>query len=300
MGVVATLAFAAAIVGGFASLPGSGGRRPHHRHYREPGRPLRLLPRHQCRPLRGDHAGADLQAARVVRWQAQGEEGMSRHPTSDRLTPELLILTRARSPVHAPPHGSCARAPCRHRTAVPHDRLRPLHRGNLLLVFAVLSLGDAHRHRRGRPVLAGARRLLRPRHLYGRPSATTRSACRSSCNIVAGGLVAALCGFAIGFLSLRMRDIYLALSTFAFGEAMQWLFLNWTPVTGGPNGLDIQPRQPVRLDHPLGQGRPIRSWSIITRHLRRVHPRHPCLDSRAVVPGSPRSPRSPRRPSAST
>ena len=60
-------------------------------------------------------------------------------------------------------------------------------------------------------------------------------------NIVAGGLVAAFTGFAIGFLSLRMRDIYLALSTFAFGEAMQWLFLNWTPVTGGPNGLNFQP-----------------------------------------------------------
>jgi branched-chain amino acid transport system permease protein len=60
-------------------------------------------------------------------------------------------------------------------------------------------------------------------------------------NILAGGIVAAVCGFAIGFLSLRMRDIYLALSTFAFGEAMQWLFLNWTPVTGGPNGLNFQP-----------------------------------------------------------
>jgi branched-chain amino acid transport system permease protein len=60
-------------------------------------------------------------------------------------------------------------------------------------------------------------------------------------NILAGGLVAAACGFAIGFLSLRMRDIYLALSTFAFGEAMQWVFLNWTPVTGGPNGLNFKP-----------------------------------------------------------
>ena len=38
-----------------------------------------------------------------------------------------------------------------------------------------------------------------------------------------------------------MRDIYLALSTFAFGEAMQWVFLNWTPVTGGPNGLNFKP-----------------------------------------------------------
>ena len=60
-------------------------------------------------------------------------------------------------------------------------------------------------------------------------------------SIVAGGLLAALMGYVIGALALRMRDIYLALSTFAFGEAMQWLFLNWTSVTGGPNGLNIKP-----------------------------------------------------------
>ena len=39
---------------------------------------------------------------------------------------------------------------------------------------------------------------------------------------MAGGLLAALMGYVIGALALRMRDIYLALSTFAFGEAMQW------------------------------------------------------------------------------
>ena len=60
-------------------------------------------------------------------------------------------------------------------------------------------------------------------------------------SLLAGGFMAGLIGFFIGFLSLRMRDIYLALSTFAFGEAMQWLFLNWTSVTGGPNGLNIKP-----------------------------------------------------------
>ena len=60
-------------------------------------------------------------------------------------------------------------------------------------------------------------------------------------SLLAGGVMAGLIGFFIGFLSLRMRDIYLALSTFAFGEAMQWLFLNWTSVTGGPNGLNIKP-----------------------------------------------------------
>ena len=111
---------------------------------------------------------------------------------------------------------------------------------NLLLVFTVLSLGMhivigeagqfslAHAAFYGLGIYTAG--LLN--NLIGLPLIL---------NLLAGGLVAALCGFAIGFLSLRMRDIYLALSTFAFGEAMQWVFSNWTPVTGGPNGLNFKP-----------------------------------------------------------
>ncbi|KOF55345.1 MULTISPECIES: branched-chain amino acid ABC transporter permease [unclassified Achromobacter] len=60
-------------------------------------------------------------------------------------------------------------------------------------------------------------------------------------SIAAGGLLAAALGYVIGALSLRMRDIYLALSTFAFGEAMQWVFLNWQSVTNGSNGYRLSP-----------------------------------------------------------
>jgi branched-chain amino acid transport system permease protein len=62
-------------------------------------------------------------------------------------------------------------------------------------------------------------------------------------SILAGGLLAAVLGYVIGFLALRMRDIYLALATFAFGEAMQWVFLNWERVTGGSNGMRMQPAE---------------------------------------------------------
>jgi branched-chain amino acid transport system permease protein len=62
-------------------------------------------------------------------------------------------------------------------------------------------------------------------------------------SILAGGLLAAGLGFLIGFLALRMRDIYLALATFAFGEAMQWVFLSWEQVTGGSNGMRMQPAE---------------------------------------------------------
>src|SRR5690606_29099673 len=60
-------------------------------------------------------------------------------------------------------------------------------------------------------------------------------------NILAGGVLAAVIGVLVGGLALRMRDIYLALVTFAFGEVMQWVFLNWTGVTGGASGLRMTP-----------------------------------------------------------
>lgn len=62
-------------------------------------------------------------------------------------------------------------------------------------------------------------------------------------SILAGGLLSGVLGWLIGFLALRMRDIYLALATFAFGEAMQWVFLNWEEVTGGSNGMRMQPAE---------------------------------------------------------
>ena len=60
-------------------------------------------------------------------------------------------------------------------------------------------------------------------------------------NIAAGGLMAALMGLVVGGLALRMKDIYLALVTFALGEVMQWVFLNLTFLTGGSSGLRLKP-----------------------------------------------------------
>jgi branched-chain amino acid transport system permease protein len=62
-------------------------------------------------------------------------------------------------------------------------------------------------------------------------------------SIIAAGVVTAAIGYVLGALAIRMRDIYLALSTFAFGEAMQWVFLNWTDVTNGSNGYQMSPAQ---------------------------------------------------------
>lgn len=61
--------------------------------------------------------------------------------------------------------------------------------------------------------------------------------------LAASALLCGVLGFLLGTLAIRMRDIYLALSTFAFGEAMQWVFLNWTQVTNGSNGYRLTPVQ---------------------------------------------------------
>lgn len=111
---------------------------------------------------------------------------------------------------------------------------------NLLMVFVVLSLG-LH-------VVIGEAGQFSLAHVafYGVGIYTT-ARCTDLMDLpfvvslLAGAGLAALCGFLIGFLSLRMRDIYLTLATFAFGQAAQWVLLNWTPVTGGPNGLNIKP-----------------------------------------------------------
>ena len=45
----------------------------------------------------------------------------------------------------------------------------------------------------------------------------------------------------IALPATRLHSVYLALATFAFAEAGQWVFNNWDSVTNGPNGLRISP-----------------------------------------------------------
>ena len=51
------------------------------------------------------------------------------------------------------------------------------------------------------------------------------------------GAAAALWGIILGFPVLRLRGDYLAIVTLAFGEIVRIVILNWTDVTGGPNGI---------------------------------------------------------------
>ena len=56
------------------------------------------------------------------------------------------------------------------------------------------------------------------------------------------GLVAAGFGVILGFPVLRLRGDYLAIVTLGFGEIIRIVLVNWSPVTGGPNGISDIPR----------------------------------------------------------
>ena len=72
------------------------------------------------------------------------------------------------------------------------------------------------------------------------------------------GLLAASFGLVLGFPILRLRGDYLAIVTLAFGEMVHVILVNWTPVTGGPNGIAGIPRPdffglPFVADAPDGR-----------------------------------------------
>jgi branched-chain amino acid transport system permease protein len=56
------------------------------------------------------------------------------------------------------------------------------------------------------------------------------------------GLFAALWGITLGFPVLRLRGDYLAIVTLAFGEIIRIVLINWSSLTGGPNGINRIPR----------------------------------------------------------
>jgi branched-chain amino acid transport system permease protein len=66
---------------------------------------------------------------------------------------------------------------------------------------------------------------------------------------LAGMAVGILAGFAaaavIGFLIVRLRGIYFAMVTIAFGQVFYFIAYRWNTVTGGDDGLSGWNRQPI-------------------------------------------------------
>ncbi len=54
---------------------------------------------------------------------------------------------------------------------------------------------------------------------------------------IAGGVGAAFLGLLIGLPTIRLRDIYLTVTTLGFGEIVRLILLNWVSVTRGPMGI---------------------------------------------------------------
>lgn len=52
-----------------------------------------------------------------------------------------------------------------------------------------------------------------------------------------GGLVTAAVGAVVGLPALRLRGLYLAIVTLAFGEVTYWAMIHWSTLTGGASGL---------------------------------------------------------------
>ena len=70
----------------------------------------------------------------------------------------------------------------------------------------------------------------------------------------AGALLAAVVGLALSLPALRLSGLYLALSTLAFAQATQWVFLHWESVTFGAGGFKTPPLSfaPLPIDKPRG------------------------------------------------
>jgi len=69
-----------------------------------------------------------------------------------------------------------------------------------------------------------------------------------------GALLAALVGLALALPALRLSGLYLALSTLAFAQATQWVFLHWESLTFGAGGFKTPALSfaPLPIDKPHG------------------------------------------------
>jgi branched-chain amino acid transport system permease protein len=65
--------------------------------------------------------------------------------------------------------------------------------------------------------------------------------------IVFGTLVGTVAGAIIGPLIIRLRGVYFAMVTIAFGQVFYFIAFRWNSVTGGDDGLTGWNRQPLNL-----------------------------------------------------
>ncbi len=76
---------------------------------------------------------------------------------------------------------------------------------------------------------------------YGAAIAATRFGAPFWIAVPAGGAAACAAGAVMGVPSLRIKGLYLAIATLAAQVIFEWVFTNWTEVTGGIRGLNVEP-----------------------------------------------------------
>lgn len=111
-----------------------------------------------------------------------------------------------------------------------------MHVANLSLIFAIMSLSLN--------LLTGCTGLFSVGHVafygigaYTSALLTTKLGVSVWLGFVAAGCVAALCSLILGLPSIRLRGLFLAVSTLAFGEITYQLLLNWRGLTNGSSGV---------------------------------------------------------------
>ena len=60
-------------------------------------------------------------------------------------------------------------------------------------------------------------------------------------NLLGGGAVATVIGLIVGLPSLRVKGLYLAITTIAASFILHFIFARWTSVTGGTAGITVPP-----------------------------------------------------------
>ena len=59
--------------------------------------------------------------------------------------------------------------------------------------------------------------------------------------LLIGGAFTSLFGIVVAFLSIKLREDYLALATYSFGMIIYFVIKNWSALTRGPQGLSDIP-----------------------------------------------------------
>lgn len=115
-----------------------------------------------------------------------------------------------------------------------------LYLGNVLMMYAVLAIGlDILIGRAGQ--FAVAHTAFFGIGCYTTALLNARFGIPFPIGVPLGALLAGLVAAAIALPATRLRDVYLALATYAFAEFAQWVFNSWTAVTNGVDGVEIRP-----------------------------------------------------------